>query len=397
MNSQGKKIKVLFFSRWYPYRNDPMLGLFVQRHAEAVGQFCDVSVLYIQEDEKIKGKTFETEQYTQNGVFTLIIYYRKSKKAVFGRILNVYKYLKAYQKGWNIIKKQNIKPDIIHTNILTRTGIIALYFRLFRKIPYIITEHWSRYLNNSLSYKGYFRKIFTRVVVKRASALTTVTINLMKAMKINHLTNANTFIIPNVVDTDKFFPKKKPILNSKKRIIHISCFEDVSKNISGIIRSVQKLSLIRQDFELRFVGDGMDKNDLEVYAQRSGVKDSFVFFDGLMEGQQIIDFLNTADFLIQFSNYENLPVVIIEAFACGLPVLSSDVGGIAEYLNGDRGILVKAGDEEAFIEKLDYMLSNHSIFDSEKIREYAVNNFSNKVIGESFFNIYNKILISGKK
>ncbi len=116
-----------------------------------------------------------------------------------------------------------------------------------------------------------------------------------------------------------------------------------------------------------------------------------------MEGQHLVDYLNTADFLILFSNYENLPVVILEAFACGLPVLSTDVGGISEYLIEERGVLTKAGDESAFVEKLDYMLSSYSNFNKEKIREFALNNFSNKVIGESFYNIYKDILFSQKK
>lgn len=392
-----KKIKVLFISRWYPHRKDPMLGLFVQRHAEAISNFCEVTTLYVQEDKDIKEKTFETEQYQEKGVFTIIVYYRKRNKQIFGKIINVINFLKAYRIGWRIIKKQNYQPDIIHVNVLTRTGLIALYFKLSNKIPYIITEHWSRYLNNSSSYKGYFRKLFTRIVVKKASAVTTVTTNLMEAMKSHRLFNDNYLVVPNVVDTEKFIPLPKNFTKSKKRIIHISCFEDVSKNISGIIRAAKKLSDRRQDFEIRLIGDGMDKKSLEDLAVSYGVKDAFVFFDGLMEGQQLVDYINTADFLILFSNYENLPVVILEAFACGLPVLSTNVGGIAEYLNEERGLLTKSGDEESFVEKLDIMLSNYFNYNSEKIREYAIHNFSNKQIGKAFTNIYKNIIIAEKK
>jgi hypothetical protein len=77
MTVPEKRIKLLFLSRWYPHRNDPMLGLFVQRHAEAVARTCDVTVLYVQDDANIKGKTFETETFCQNGVNTLIVYYKK--------------------------------------------------------------------------------------------------------------------------------------------------------------------------------------------------------------------------------------------------------------------------------------------------------------------------------
>jgi len=216
----------------------------------------------------------------------------------------------------------------------------------------------------------------------------------MEEMKTNKLKNNNYFVIPNVVDVDKFFPSENTKKITKIRILHVSCFEEASKNIAGIIRSVQKLSLKRQDFELRLVGDGIDKKRLENYAQELGVKDTFVFFDGLLEGQALIDFFNSADFLVLFSNYENLPVIMVEAFACGLPVLSTNVGGIKEHLNEERGILIESGDENAFIEKLDFMLSNYSSYNPHKIRAYAVDNFSKKVIGKSFFTIYDNVLNS---
>jgi len=394
MNDINKKYKVLFLSRWYPHKNDPMYGIFVQRHAEAVSLYCEVASLYIQEDINFKGKGFEIDQFWLNGIFTIIVYYKKRTKnsLIFGKFFNVLNFLKAYNLGWKILKKQNFKPDIIHVNILARTGLIAFYFKLFKKIPYIVTEHWSKYFDNSGSYSGFLRKLITKIIVNKANAITTVTLHLMEAMKANKLKNNNYFVIPNVVDVDKFIPLENKKKTAKIRIIHVSCFEEASKNISGIIRSVQKLSLKRQDFELRLVGDGIDKKRLENYAQELGVKDTFVYFDGLMEGQILIDFFNSADFLVLFSNYENLPVIIVEAFACGLPVLSTDVGGIKEHLNEERGILVEAGDENAFIEKLDSMLSNYSNYNSKKIREYAVSNFSNKVIGKSFYTIYDNVI-----
>ncbi|OIP05202.1 MAG: hypothetical protein AUJ97_01375 [Bacteroidetes bacterium CG2_30_32_10] len=395
MNTNPSKYKVLFLSRWYPHKNDPMYGIFVQRHAEAVGLYCEVAVLYVQEDINLKGKEFEISQFELNGIETIIIYYKKRPGFLgFGKVFNVLNFLKAYYIGWKIIKKQNFKPDIIHVNILARTGLIALYLKITKKIPYIITEHWSKYFDNSGSYSGFLRKLITKFVVNKANSITTVTMHLMEAMKTNKLKNNNYFVIPNVVDVDKFFPSENTKKITKIRILHVSCFEEASKNIAGIIRSVQKLSLKRQDFELRLVGDGIDKKRLENYAQELGVKDTFVFFDGLLEGQALIDFFNSADFLVLFSNYENLPVIMVEAFACGLPVLSTNVGGIKEHLNEERGILIEAGDENAFIEKLDFMLSNYSSYNPHKIRAYAVDNFSKKVIGKSFFTIYDNVLNS---
>ena len=56
-------------------------------------------------------------------------------------------------------------------------------------------------------------------------------------------------------------------------------------------------------------------------------------FTGLLEGQKLADELASGDFLVMSSNYENMPVVILEALASGLPVVSTNVGGIKEMID----------------------------------------------------------------
>ncbi|RLD81092.1 MAG: hypothetical protein DRJ15_05305 [Bacteroidetes bacterium] len=92
-----------------------------------------------------------------------------------------------------------------------------------------------------------------------------------------------------------------------------------------------------------------------------------------------------------FSRYENLPVVILESYACGVPVISTDVGGIREHMNKDLGILLDSEDEESFFQTLDKMLDNYRSYDAQKIRNYAVDHFSNEVIGRQLFDVYSAV------
>jgi glycosyltransferase involved in cell wall biosynthesis len=89
-----------------------------------------------------------------------------------------------------------------------------------------------------------------------------------------------------------------------------------------------------------------------------------------------------------FSRFENLPVVILESYACGVPVLSTDVGGIKEHLNGDLGILIRSEDEEELFLKLIEMLDRYGSFDKNKIRDYAERHFSREVIGRQLAETY---------
>jgi glycosyltransferase involved in cell wall biosynthesis len=82
---------------------------------------------------------------------------------------------------------------------------------------------------------------------------------------------------------------------------------------------------------------------------------------------------------------------MIEAMATGLPIISTDVGGLPEHINKERGVLIQPSDEEALIHATNYMLDNYLKYNTNKIRNYAVENFSYDVIGNKFLNIYRSI------
>ena len=390
---EDKKIKVLFLSAWYPSKKDPMLGLFVERHARAVSIYCDVCVLYILPVKRRKNKKPSIE-IKQEGNFTEIILYYPAllcEIPVLGTLYKTYKFMLAYKKGFREVKKHFGRYDIIHVNILTRTGFIAYLKNLFHGVPYIITEHWSRYLPGANAYHRTLRKIITRRVVRHASAVTTVTAELRKAMLKHKLKNKNYLIVPNVVDTDMFKPVEKPA-SSIKTFIHVSCFEDKSKNISGLLTTIKSLSEKRTDFICRLIGEGIDKTALEKYAENLGLKNKFVVFEGLKEGAELVQYFQNADFLVLFSNYETMSVVILEAFACGLPVVSTDVGGIHEVVYDTRGILIMKGDRHELELALIDMLDNSAQFNKHELRKLAVENYSTPKVGRAFYNIYKKAL-----
>ena len=394
MVKKQNKINTLFLTRWYPHRYDPMPGLFVQRHAEAIAMHCKVSLLYVHPDDKLKNDKKEIITETINDVFTVRIYYRavKSKIPFIGEIIKGFKYFNANREGMKIISKERGKPDIIHVNILTRLGLFAYLNKIISGVPFIVTEHWSRYLPITNTYKGFARKFLTRIVVKNASAITPVTKNLKNAMLHYNLKNNNYLILPNVVDIEIFKPVIIKHQNKKTKIIHVSCFEDQSKNISGILNVIKKLSEKRQDFECYFVGDGIDLKKLKNYADELKIKDKFAIFTGLLEGEKLIDSINKSDLMLLFSNYENMPVVINESFACGVPVISSNVGGISEYVNTETGELIERKDEKALLNSLVNFLNDNKKYDRGNIREFAVKNFSKEAVSMKILNIYKSVL-----
>ncbi|MCK9167151.1 MAG: glycosyltransferase [Bacteroidales bacterium] len=390
----SQKRHILFLTRWYPNRRDPMPGLFVRNHALAVAAIEQVTLLYVH-SEPDAVKRYEITEEDDQGIYTVRIYYRNPTKAgnPFAMATKIVRFIIAHKKGLQRIRSTVGLPDLVHVNVLTRHALVALYLKIRFRIPYLITEHWSRYLPITSTYKGFFRKMATRWCVRQAGAVTTVSENLKDAMLSHRLYNPHYYIVYNIVDTTLFtLPSGRQPVVAKNRFIHISCFEDRSKNISGLLRSLAVLKTVRSDWQCLFIGDGTDYQIVTTYATALGLSEPQVVFTGIKTGIELVQLLQQSAFLVLFSNYENMPVVINEAFACGKPVLATRVGGIPEIVKQDRGILIDAGDEEALVRELVFMLDHPEYFSSQQNREFADRNFSPAIVGHLFQQIYNQVL-----
>jgi len=390
LEKKVESMHVVYLPRWYPHKYDPMPGLFIERHGLAVAEHCNVSVLYVHPDEQLKKEKFIIDWGEQDTLPTIRIYYKKFTSGIqsFDTIVNACRFYRFHRKGLKLIREKYGKPDLIHVHVLSRHGVIAWLQKIFKGIPYVITEHWTRYLPSTGTYGGRLRKWFTSRVARNASAIMPVTANLRDAMINCGLKNDNYVIIPNVVDVEMFYPSPHHTNEGKKRIIHVSCFEDKQKNISGILRVIKRISEERQDFICEMIGDGIHYEQLVKQGEQLGLKGKFVVFFGLKENEELAEMMRNADFMIMFSNYENLPVVILESYACGVPVISTDVGGIREHLDSRLGKLIKALDEQAFYQEINNMLDHPDQYDKQVIRQYSVDHFSNEVIGKQLFTVY---------
>jgi glycosyltransferase involved in cell wall biosynthesis len=380
--------RILFLPAWYPNRHDRQFANFIERQARALAGHVDISVLYPCPDRTMIGKARQVEVSDESGVKVIRIYYYAGNHA----LIKAFRYARTVLSGYNIVKKQAGRPDLVHAHILTRAGIMARLIRMFGGIPYVISEHWSRYLPEHNTYRGAARKMLTRWAVRKAAALIAVSETLEEAMRVKGIRHERFHVVPNVIDTNLFRPGVKTISGQKKRMVHVSSFEDRSKNIAGILQAVKALSVKRSDFTCHLVGDGPDRKRLEKLASDLGIKDRQVFFEGILEGEDLVDAYRKADFLVMFSRYETFQMVLVESLACGVPVLASSIPASRGLVGDDRGRMVPPGDEEALVRGMEYMLDHHHEFDGERMRAYVVNHFSPDEVGKRIHEIYREIL-----
>jgi len=160
-----------------------------------------------------------------------------------------------------------------------------------------------------------------------------------------------------------------------------------------MLRTIAKLSKQRTDFEMWFMGDGDTAPPIKK-AMELGIYNSTVFFDGTKTTTEVADIMRNADCFVLFSNHENLPCVMIEALASGIPIVASAIGGIPEHIDSSSGILVKPGDEEELLNSLNKIFESIRAgkYGAQQLSSYAKANFSYEKVSEQFHVLYQKVL-----
>jgi glycosyltransferase involved in cell wall biosynthesis len=218
---------------------------------------------------------------------------------------------------------------------------------------------------------------------KFSSAICPVSQQLRISM-LNANYKANYKIIPNVVDTNKFKIGISKITNKHFTFLHVSTLDDSIKNVSGIINAFEKLT--HKNITLKIIGDGSTN---WIFDKIRNLKTSnTVLVENEKNHHEIAIEMQKANVFVLFSNIENLPLVLIESISCGTPFIATKVGGIPEMFRKDLGRLVDSGNTDQLVEEMNFMIENTNYFDSEEIRSYAVNNYSDKVVGKQFNDLY---------
>ena len=165
---------------------------------------------------------------------------------------------------------------------------------------------------------------------------------------------------------------------------------DDNKNPKGILMACKKTKVMGYDFELLMVGI-LDDSILEMAKQLDLSKD-FVTFKPAISYAEVAKEMQHSSALLLFSGFESLPCVILEAFCCGLPVISSRVGGIDEVIDNENGILVESGKVEELVVAICKMIDNYVVYNRYSIAQKAAQKFSYDVVGQQYFDQYKRLL-----
>ncbi|CAN5828642.1 glycosyltransferase [soil metagenome] len=388
-----KKAHILFIASWYPTSNAPALGNFIQLHARAAALENNVSVIYAASDENVEEGEVESINESSGNLKTFLFSYGKIKSSLplITQLRKREAYKNAVRTGINRAIEENGKPDVLHLHVIWPAAVAVLPMLDELNIPLIISEHWSGYLPEDGNYKGIIQKNISKRIAEKAKHITAVSQRMIDALKAHGL--GNTFsILPNAVDTTVFHPlENQSADNSKLKLVHVSMLVDREKNISGLLRVMKELE-VRPEVSLEIIGDGAERNIFETQAAQSGILNKSVFFRGFCNAEEIAAAMQNADALIMFSNFEGMPVTIIEAQCCGLPVIATKVGYIPNMVLESQGILVDPVNESGLKNAVLEFLQKRDLFDREKIAVNAMAKYSLQSVALELNNLYASIL-----
>lgn len=380
-------MKILIIPSWYPNLNNNLSGIFFKEQAEGLAKHDNISVHLIAINESSfrwifnKNKTiFNYHESNVKNVYTISIIY-----PIFDRFEKLTKTVRLFVFKFlftQYIKKFG-KPDIVHLHSFMH-GHLALWIKNKYGINYLITEHSTGFVSEIYNKEqlSYAKQIFLEAnyrlsVSNEFSKLLKQKFN----MKFNYL--------PNSVDTEFFnlrnIKKEKEDFN----FINIA-FLDKKKNHDLLIESFTELFFNNKNIKLLIVGDGPEYENLKNLIYKLNIENQIKLY-GRANREEIKRLLSKSDAFVLSSKYETFGVVIIEAMACGLPVLSTKSGGPESIItNNELGLLVDNDDKDSFKNGLKKIYEEK--YDKEYIREYVENNFSYKAVSSKLINIYKKIL-----
>ena len=392
-------MKILHLPKWYPNRYDDQAGDFVERHVAAIAAHggAEGAVLFATVARGPLRGFVEAEEDFAGPWPTLRYYYAAAPTglALLDKPLKLLLYYWCLARGYRRLRRHwgGQAPALVHVHVLLRTGLAAWALRALRGIPFIVTEHWTLYLPPRAAGIGWLRRALTRAVVRRAAALHTVSANLGGALAALGAVNTRRVVIPNVVDTELFHPLALGAAPLGPVLLHVAAFNEAAKNLCGLLRVVAGLRARIPGLRLRIAGYGPDEALVRQQAAALGLlADGTAVFLGKLDHPAVAGEMRRAAGFVLFSNLENLPCVLIEAQASGLPAVATRVGGTPELLpdNGRCGHLVPVGDEPALAAALVRLLATE--YDGAALRAHAVARFGVAAVGGAFGELYRQVL-----
>lgn len=276
------------------------------------------------------------------------------------------------------------QPDLIHCHS-SKAGIVGRAVGLFKHVPVVFTAHgWAFTSGVSLPKRIFYAAVEHLMlgITKRVICVSEYDCNLAAKWFWHRYAK--------IVTVHNGIADKKCEIHAGNaavclRLVSVARFSHQKNNMDLLKAAEQVNSVQANRLQLNMVGDGPLLAECQAYVSAHRLDDMVHFLGSRTDVGNI---LAQNDVFCLISNYEGLPISIIEAMRAGLPVIASDVGGVNELVqDGVNGYLIPRGNVSELVKKLEYILQHKEIIKSmgmagRKIyeKEYTADRMNQKIL-----------------
>lgn len=390
--------KALYITNLFPLPGTNSVAFTIQKIKALQGSGIDVAVvclvnktppsaLALNIKDVIQWVTKQSAIPDRAEVVGIPVYYLKRFQApqpIFGWYSHLFLYWQTIGELKGIISQ--VQPDVIISAWLP-SGVVACKLGKKFDIPTLVLAEGSDV--NFLPAQLRYWHVARRILNEGAQAQVFVS-NALKEQALQvGLNSKRMTVIYNGVDEQVFSIRKKDTSSNVRNILAVGRLESV-KGFQCLIDAFLVVSkTYAASVSLTIVGDGSLKSAL--IEQVHGLNlDERVIFIPSMPQQDLVKHYQQADLLCVPSLQESFGCVIVEAMACGTPVVASRVGGIPEIIDSTSGILVPPGEPQALVQALADALERK--WDSSLIRERVLENFTWGHTGRAFLDLIREVV-----
>lgn len=288
------------------------------------------------------------------------------------------------------------KLDILHVHYAMPHAICAILARDIadHDVKIVTTLHGTDI--TVLGVDHAFKKMIKHGI-EQSDAVTAVSESLVNQTKDMLDSNKDISVIYNFVNEHEYFKKDLPLLKAEygmdpdeKVVIHISNFRKV-KRLNDVIYTFKQIK-DKVKSKLLLIGDGPEYASSIELVNHLGLADDVLF---LGQQKNISELLSISDLILLLSKKESFGLVLLEAMACEVPCIGTNVGGIPEVIDHDKtGYLVELGDVDSAAAYASRLLNNEGQLKrfSENARQHAETGFHSSKIVNQYLDLYDKVL-----
>ncbi len=388
-------ISVLVIPSWYP----PLGGEFFREHSIALTKAgLTVNVLAgIETGISQRPKDFLFNWHTTANQLDGI----NEKHRIIRRIpllqqANAHRWVTAVVKMFADYVKHHPLPDIVQAHSSMWAGLAAAKIRKKWGTPYVITEHRGRFTGQGAMAQNLIREWHKPLLEEAfggAKHIVSVSTSLQhKITEICPQSYSKLSVIPNMTDTDFFIPPDRKSKTDKPfRFLCVTHLEHL-KGVDILLHAYAGLQNNHaQANSLVIAGSGAERAKLEALTLQLGLKNK-VSFTGRLGRTEVLQQMQDADAFVLPSRFEAFGIVLIEAIACGLPLVATDSGGPGDIVNNDTGLMCKAGNAADLMRAMQEMINCQKEYEPRKIRQHCVATYSRDAVVSQYVKLYEALL-----